>query len=259
MRKAVTAGIAGVASYLRERPQVALFGLGVILFAGGLASVVAGQLSPNQERQGVGTSPQSPADSGQVRVGPALDEPVRPYIQGRKALLTRRATQSPGTPTLGMIVFGSYRPVSDVDALLKSRGLDPVAVKLRVPLPVFRPVEVVLGGKTLAAAASEHRASIRREGEALDDIVREAEDPQFKAVYKKDLDFHRQAIQTLEDDPAVIFAVVVRTTYSNLARIDDLPQVRYVDIPEDPSASLSMLSFAAPVPEDTETAGFALK
>ena len=259
MRKAVTAGVAGVVSYLRERPEIALFGLGVILFAGGLASVVAGQLSPNLEPKGLESSPQSPASASQVRVGPALDEPVRPYIQGRKALLARKAAQSPGTLTLGMIVFGSYRPVSEVNALLKARGLDPIAVKLRVPLPVFRPVEVMLGGKTLADAASEHRASIRREGEALDDIVREAGDPQFKAVYKKDLDFHREALEILEDDPAVIFAVVVKTTYSSLARVDDLPQIRYVDIPEDPSATLPTLSFAAPVPEDTETAGFALK
>jgi hypothetical protein len=159
-----------------------------------------------------------------------------------------------------MIVFGSYRPVSDVDTLLKAGGLDPIAVKLRVPLPIFRPVEVVLGGKSLETAASQHRASIRREGQALDEIVREAGDSRFKAVYKRDLDFHREAMEILRDDPAVIFAVVVETTYSNLARIDDLPQVRYVDFPDDPSAAtLANVAFAAPVPEDTETAGFALK
>lgn len=259
MREAVTAGVAGVVAYLRERPQIALFGVGVVLFAGGLASVVAAQLSPAPESKALNPTPHLSARPDPVRVGPALDEQVRPYIQGRKALLATRATQSPGISTLAMIVFGSYRTVSDVESVLKARGLDPVAVKLRVPLPVFRPVEVVLGGKNLGFATSEHRLSIRREHETLNEIVREAGDARFKAVYKRDLDYHREAMEILSDDPAIIFAVVVDTTYSNLAQIDDLPQVRYVDIPDDPTATLATHTFAAPVPEDTDTAGFALK
>jgi hypothetical protein len=259
MKKTVTAGVAGVADYLRRRPEMALFGLGVVLFAGGLASVISGQLSPRVAPRALEPTSQPSAGPKTVRVGPAMDEPVRPYIQGKKALLSRLATESPRESTLAMIVFDSYRKVSEVEALLDARALHPIAMQMRVPLPVFRPVEVVLGDKTLGAAASQHRASIRRELEVLDGIAREVTDSRFKAVYEKDLDLHREAIQLLTDDPAVIFAVMVKSTYSNLARIDDLPAVRYVEFPEDSTATISNHSFAPLVPEDTETAGFALK
>jgi hypothetical protein len=259
MRTAVTAGFAGVVAYIRQHPEIAVFGVGMILFAGGLASVISGQLSPKLESGPLKPTPELSVSPKPGRVGPALNEPVRPYIQGKKALLARRASQSPGVSTLAMIVFGSYSRASEVETLLKARNIDPVAIQLRVPLPVFRPVEVVLEDKTLAAAVSQHTASVRREREGLDEIARDVTDKRFKAVYEKDLNLHREAMKLLRRDPAIIFAVVIESTYANLGRIDDLPQVRYVDIPEDPSATISNHTFAAPIPEDTETAGFALK
>jgi hypothetical protein len=187
-----------------------------------------------------------------------VDEPVGPYIARKKALLSAKVSQEPASPTLGMMVFGSYRKVSQVEALLKARGLRPVAVQMRVPLDTFRPVQVEVTGD-LISAVSDHKASIRRELHVLDGVVSNVSDPGFKAAYSKDAARKREALRILENDPASIFAVIVSSTYSNLAKAAEAAQVRYVDIPPEPVASLSDITFAALVPEDTDHAGFALK
>jgi hypothetical protein len=53
--------------------------------------------------------------------------------------------------------------------------------------------------------------------------------------------------------------VVVRSTHANLSTAARAAEVRFVDLPDDPTATLEDTTFAAVIPEDTETATFAVQ
>ena len=243
---------------MRRRPALTIFLFGLVLFAGGLVSVIGSQIRDAGAGLPKGDSPPAPQASAAGRVGPALGEPVAPYIEKKKSTLTERAKSDPRGPTLGLVVFKDYRTAGQVDAFLKARSLDALTAQVRVPVRGFRPSAVPLESKSLAEAADGMRATLNEELEALQEIAKQTEDPAFRSVYANDVKLYEEALGKLTTDPATIFAVVVRANHSALATAARAGEVRFVDLPDDPTATLEDTTFAAVIPEDTETATFAV-
>jgi hypothetical protein len=245
---------------LKKRPDLIIFGLGVLLFVGGLGGLIPGERAPARPVPtaaigGTGTSKAS--TSG--RVGPAPGEQVGPYIQAREALLAKRKVDAPKSSSPGLVVFESYRTVAQAEDFLKRSKLPAVSVKMRVPLGIFRPVEVTLGKRSLSAAVQGLKDPIRRELKELEEVSRQVTEPSFKAVYTKDIELNRQALALLDGNAATIFALVVEGSNANLAAAAAIGGVRYVDVPDDEGATTGSIAFVALLPEDTETADSAFR
>ncbi|HYN98675.1 MAG TPA: hypothetical protein VEU28_03280, partial [Actinomycetota bacterium] len=193
------------------------------------------------------------------RVGPALGEPVGPYIEKKKSTLAERARSDPRGPTLALVVFKEYRTAGQVESFLRARSLEALTAQVRVPVRSFRPRSEPLESKSLADAAEGMRADLNRELESLESIASQTGDASFKAVYSKDVELYREALGKLTTDPATIFAIVVRSTHSNLATAARAGEVRFVDLPDDPTATLEDTTFAGVIPEDTETTTFGVQ
>lgn len=244
---------------MRRRPALTIFLFGLVLFAGGLVSVIGSQIrDAGANLPGDGATPATQA-SPAGRVGPALGEPVGPYIEKKRSTVSERARSDPQGPTLGLVVFKEYRTAGQVDAFLKARGLEALTAQVRVPVRGFRPQAVPLESRSLADAAEGMRATLNREVEALREIAEQTEDPAFRSVYANDVKLYEEALGKLTADPATIFAVVVRSTHSALASAARAGEVRFVDLPDEPTATLEDTSFAAVIPEDTEAATFAVQ
>ena len=255
MRTSLTEAAGALRDLLRRRPNLAIFAVGVALFAGGLAGVISRQLSVEGAFEELREN-LSPAARGNAGVtGPPAQEPLAPYIQNRRAFLARKASQEPRGRGVGVVVFGSYRTPSQVEGFARTRGLRPEAVHLRVPIETFGPEEIAVGRTGVRGAVKELEAQIRGELEVLEGVLSDVTDPAFKAVYAKDAERKRQALRLLDGDPAVIFAVVLRETYSALARAEEAPHVRYVDVVEDGGAATRPPAFSAPLPEEEERRG----
>lgn len=242
---------------LRRRPDLAVFTVGLVLFAGGLASLIGAQLRPPAGR--LLTEQSSSPEPKAGRVGPNPGEEVGPYIAKRKALTAERASKEPNEPTYGIVVFNSYRKASEVEALMKSRSLEAVAIQTRVPVASFKPTEIAVNGRSLVAAALDEKKAIADDLSVLEGISVDVKDSDFRSVYEQDLRLHREALTHLGDDPVTVFAAVVKGTNASLGRTASSAQVRYVDLPDDPTATPEDSTFAALIPEDTKTATFALQ
>ena len=244
---------------VRRRPALTIFLFGLVLFVGGLVSVIGSQLSgAGNTLPEADPTPEAQA-SAAGRVGPALGEPVGPYIEKKKSTLAERARSDPRGPTLALVVFKEYRTAGQVDSFLRARSLEALTAQVRVPVRSFRPRSEPLESKSLADAAEGMRADLNRELESLESIASQTGDASFKAVYSKDVELYREALGKLTTDPATIFAVVVRATHSNLATAARAGEVRFVDLPDDPTATLEDTTFAGVIPEDTETATFGVQ
>jgi hypothetical protein len=103
------------------------------------------------------------------------------------------------------------------------------------------------------------RGALQRELETLQNIAEQAKDPSYRAVYTKDAELYEEALGKLTTDPATIFAVVVRANHSTLATAARAGEVRFIDLPDEPTATLEDTTFAAVIPEDAETATFAVQ
>ncbi len=244
---------------LKRRPSLTVFLFGLLLFTGGVVSVISNQIGEAATRLPKQAEGTAPPEAAAARVGPNFGEAVVPYIEKKRSTLTERARSHPREPTLALIVFSEYRTAQAVDAFLAARNLEALTAQVRVPVRSFKPQEVLLESKSLKEAAGAMRTSVARELEVLEDIAARVEDPSYKAVYTKDVELHKEALARLTTEPATVFAVVVRSTHSNLANAARASEVRFVDLPDDPTATLEDTTFAAIIPEDTETATFALQ
>jgi hypothetical protein len=245
---------------LRRRPALTIFLFGLVLFLGGLFSVIGSSISGAARNLPGGDGEATPtAPGGGGRVGPTFGEAVGPYIEKERSTLTERARSAPRDPTLALVVFKEYRTAESVEAFLGARKLSPLTAQVRVPVRSFKPQEVALESRSLGEAAEAMRDTVSEELEVLEEIAAGVDDPAYKAVYEKDIALHREALARLTTSPATIFAVVVRSTHGDLASIARAPEVRFVDLPDEPTATLEDTTFAAVIPEDIETATFAVQ
>lgn len=242
---------------VQRRPALTIFLFGLVLFLGGLFSVIGNSISGAAGNLPDQPDP-SPSAGGGGRVGPAFGEPVGPYLEKVRSTLTERARSAPRDPTLSLVVFKEYRTAQAVESFLAVRKLTPLAAQVRVPVRSFKPEEVALESRSLAEAADAMRDTVAEELQVLEEIAARVDDPAYRAVYTNDIALHREALAHLTTSPATIFAVVVRSTHADLASIARAPEVRFVDLPDEPTATLEDTAFAALIPEDTETATFAV-
>lgn len=244
------------AAEVKRRPAAALFVVGLVLFLGGLFSVVGSQIG----RAGVDVPEPAPTvPTGSARVGPQFGEAVEPYIAQKRSALAERARTGAAVPTLGLVVFNEYLTAGAVEGLLGSRKVEPLTAQVRIPVPGFKPQAVPLESASLADAASSMRTEVADGLARLEALAAAARDPDFKAAYEKDLQLYREAAGRLTTDPATLFAVVVRGHHSDLAALARDPKVRFVDLPADPTATLEDTTFAAVIPEDAGTATFGVR
>lgn len=252
--------LARLLSAVKRRPALSIFLFGLLLFTGGLASVVSNQIGNSARTlpEQLKVTPASRA-SPKDRVGPAFGEAVDPYIVKKKSTLTERAKSDPKGPTLALVVFNQYRTGAETEVFLKARGLEPLTAQVRVSVPGSKPEEVSLESKTLADASGGIRDSLKQELDALEDLAARTTDPGFREVYSRDARLYEEALGKLAPDPATIFAVVVRSTHASLASTAKATEVRFVDLPDDQTATLEDTTFSGVIPEDTETATFAVR
>ena len=244
--------------FVKTRPEMATFIVGLALFAGGLASVIGAQLKPPVEPRALAEPTPSP-EAKPNRLGPELGEQVAPYVSRKKTLLSQRGANESREPTWAMIVFSAYRKASEVDALVRERGFQLHSIHVRVPVGSFKPREIVTDGRTVMQAAQDERERVQNDLEVLEAIVGDATDENFRTVYQQDLRVHREALGHLGDDPAAVYAVVVKGSNGSMRAAASAAQVRYVDLPDDPTAEPADTVFAPLIPEDTSTATFALQ
>lgn len=222
--------------YLRNHPEVVMFGLGVLLFGAGLLTVFATRpdsgASSQIEDPAVAASKAAPA-----RSGPERGEPVGSYIDRKRALLAQSAAKEPRKVVQAIVSFDSYRKVGDVASFIRSNKVEAVMVHIRIPLPIFEPVEVGVGGRSVTETAADaigpqRIAELGAELKELESLLKDVTDPEFKAVYREDAESHRKAIALLKSDPAVIFAVVVKAGLGQLGQVASVSGVRLVDLPD---------------------------
>lgn len=242
---------------LRRRQDLAVFLVGAMLFAGGLVNVVGKQVGA-PDGAGLSTERAPSPEPKPGRVGPNSGEPVEPYIARKKTQAAGRASKEPTEPSYGIVVFISYRKASEVEALMKDRGLEVVSIHTRVPVAGFKPKETLVGGKTLRATAAGETAEVLRDLKTLEGIAAGVKEPVFRSIYEREIQLHREAMTYLGDDPATVFAVVVKGTNATIGRTISSAQVRYIDLPDDPTATPGDSTFAPLIPEDRDSATFAV-
>lgn len=242
-----------LAAAARAHPNWAVFVVGVILFASGLVGVLGSQTGPDAVSRMVAGSASTPGSAATAQIGPGLGEPLEPYIQSKRDLLAQRAESDPGISTLALIVFGSYRSAPEVEQFLADRSLSGLAAQVRVPVEGIQPVHVPLVGRALAGAAVWQARTVHEQLAVLEEVASEAEGEQYRSIYERELQRHREAVAVLEQpNPATIFAVVTHASYQALSRVATAAEVRFVDVPVDPTLALQDTDFGAPIPEDTE-------
>lgn len=245
--------------FLRNHPEAILFAIGLLVFTGGLWSVIGDFFEP--------AATESPAEpnvtaspSDQARVGPGAGVLIGPYIEQRRQLLAQRAAKKPKTSVFAVVSFGTYKTAQEVDAFVRGSRLDAHELQLRIPLPGFDPQTVRVEGRTLAGSVAtglgpDRLNELQAELDELEKIIPTVTDADFKATYQADADAHRKAIALLRADAGLIYGVVVKGTYANLAKAQAVAGVRLVDVSEDESSNLETHSFACLLPEETEKVG----
>lgn len=244
--------------FARKHPEILLFGFGVILFAGGLISVMSGFLSSEDDpavsrAPQVGTVPTAPK-----QVGPPVGEALPPYIDAAKQRLRSLAASQPRDQAYAVVSFSSYKKVGEVEAFFKARRMQVLAVHVRIPLTGFVAEQAKVTGTIHEALGpilgAARIATLEEEAAALEEILPKTTDPAYRQVYEMDIERMRKAAALLAEDPSAIHGVLIRATHANLARMLDAEGVRLVDVGNDPGASPATHAFVAILPEQTDRA-----
>ncbi|HVF12185.1 MAG TPA: hypothetical protein VNA87_03775 [Actinomycetota bacterium] len=245
--------------FFRNHPEAILFLIGLLVFVGGLWSVVGGFFDPAPTG-----SPAEPnvisSPSDQARVGPGAGVLIGPYVGERRELLAQRAAKKPKTSAFAVVSFGTYKTPQEVDVFMRGNRLEAHELQLRIPLPGFEPQAVRVEGKALNEAVAlslgpERLRELQAELDELEKIIPTVTDADFKATYQADADAHRKAIALLRANAGVVYSVVVKGTYANLAKAQSTAGVRLIDVSDDESSNLETHAFAGLLPEETEKVG----
>lgn len=241
---------------VRRRPEIAALAVAGAVFGAGALNLAL------RRGGGEATSPTAPlvtsSPDPRARVGPDPGEAVAAYIERKKQLLADRASGQPRRTVHAVLSLPAYRRGVEAEALAASLGLEVTAVQMRVPLPEQERVEARLSGSVSSTVGEIIRSRLLEAEEelaTLEAILPDVTDEPSRVVYIEDIEAHRQLVGLLRSDPAVVFALVVRSTHDGLARAGANPEVRLIDLPEDPGATPSTHLFRGILPEETERAG----
>jgi hypothetical protein len=245
-----TSNLSRLRDFGREnRTLLTGFALAVVIFIAGLANVL---LAGREDRAAFDEpTPEAPR-AGIVRVGPQEGETLAAYLERKSSLLARRAASEPSGDGAGALFLNTYLPPGQIRSLI-GPGVEVSSVMVRIPLPEFSAETLEVGGGGVAGAVGVWRRRllppIREEVSDLEAILPTVEDPGFREVYQSDLEIQRRAAQILQsNNPAVVFAVIVETTYARLHELLGVSTVRFVDLPPD-GTSAEAVTFTAILPE----------
>lgn len=157
-------------------------------------------------------------------VGPAPGVPLAPYVEARRAALV----EADGT-RVAVVSFAAYQTTESVTGLVDDptgeRAPDIAVLGTLVALPG--------GGPTLVGDVADARQAARAEAEAqiaaLDELIPTVDDPEFAEFYRAEVERYR-AVAAAAEEPAVVFALVVRGSVAALRGIASVPGVRLVDL-----------------------------
>ncbi len=245
--------------FVRNHPEAILFFIGLMVFIGGLWTVLGGFFEAKPPG-----SPSEPdvrsSPPPEAFIGPEPGTGVASYVDARRRLLSDRAAKKPKTSSFAVVSFGSYMTPEQVEAFLKTNRLEPYEIHLRIPLPGFETESVEVDGKPLGDLTKTRVGTARIE--KLEDELKELEriiptvtDSDFRATYEEDAESRRKAIALLRADAGTIYAAVVKGSYANLAKAQAQTGVRLVDVSDEESADPATHSFSGLLPEETETVG----
>lgn len=242
-----------MAAYARAHPNRTLFAVGVVLFASGLVGVIGSQTGPDAVDEMVSGASDAGGGAPAQLIGPELGDPVAPYIESKRNLLSERAQSDPQVFTLALVVFNRYLTAGETEQFLAVRSLSGLAAQVRAPVEGLEPDHVALVGRSLAAAATWQAGEVDEDLAVLEGLAQAADDEDYRAIYNRELERYRRAAELLDQpSPATVFAVVIHATYQTLSGVQGAPEVRFVDVPVDPTLALQDTEFVAPIPEDTE-------
>lgn len=225
-----------VRGWARKHREALVFAVGLALFASGALNLVVRQLRATDSvpPEGVSATPQVVPEA----LGPMPGEEVSSYIERKQAVLRERAAASPRARGYAVVSFHTYLTAEELDAFFEERELVGVSAQLRIPKPGFDPQQVPIAESPSAdVRAAVLRLAQRLEEEAaeIERIIPTVADREFRAVYQQDAARRKEAIQILRSSPAVVFAVVVEGTNRGFSAASRAPEVRLVDLPEDPA------------------------
>ncbi|MEX2537720.1 MAG: hypothetical protein WD646_03600 [Actinomycetota bacterium] len=152
------------------------------------------------------------------RLGPTPGPDSQGHIEARRAYLTRIASEDPEQEAAALVSLSALTSARDATSVLGDAA--PTAVFVQFPghqaeaLPVETTIESTVGDR-----ADELTAQIQAE---IDAITDEAEKEK-----------RRDALASLGPGCACVFAIALEdTTLGDLAEIQELPEVRLVDVPD---------------------------
>lgn len=232
-----------LSGFLKRQPEVvalvvaaAVFVVGVLVFAGRRPSEPAPRRSPTGQ---------------EPKIGPASGEPIAAYIDKKKALLQTVASRG-DQPIWAVASFSQYLKPRDVDALLDVQRLDAASAQWRVPRPDFKAAEVEVGSSVQSALKREVNRlldTLSDERAGLEGMIESTTDAAAKATFGEDLARVTEVIGFLEQDPGLVYAVILRGRPSELIELAKAQGTRLVDVTEDPAATPSTHNYSGILPD----------
>lgn len=230
-------------AFLKRQPELvalavaaAVFVVGVLVFAGRRPNEAAPRKSPTGQ---------------EPRIGPAPGEPIAAYIDKKKALLQTVASRG-DQPVWAVASFSQYLKGKDIDALLDVQRMKAAAAQWRVPRPDFKAAEVEVGSSVESALKREIQRvldTLNDEREGLEGMIASTNDAAAKATFNEDLGRVTEVIGFLEQDPGLVYAVIIRARPSDLLELAKAQGTRLVDVTEDPAATPSTHNYSGILPD----------
>jgi hypothetical protein len=185
----------------------------------------------------------STAGGAVVSIGPAPGLPVNAYVDGRRAALA----DATGT-RLAVVSFPTYLQDAAARKLVASDRVDVIALLVA---PSGGAPDVVAGSMERWAADVRKDAAAERAGIA--ELLPTVDDPVFAAFYRDELVRLDALAKATSADGAVVFAVAVRASASELRRLAQL-DVRLVDVAASAKAA-GGITYVGLRPEETVRTG----
>jgi hypothetical protein len=223
----------------------------VIVFAG---SVLHLQRFDVDEPAGAGDEQAVTREGEQApaEVGPRIGADLDLYVEGRRAALRDLDEE---LDIRAVVSFHDYLGADDLDL---PTTLELERLELRIPIEGERPrtLEVDREGPDdeVAGIVAAQVADLEEEEAELRSLLdSDVDDPEFEEEYERRAEEIEEVRTSLEDDAAIVFAVVVTGPVAELVDLDATPDVRLVDpvgsVPETASTRLFGL-----LPDDLERA-----
>jgi hypothetical protein len=244
-------------SAIRNRSLVAFVTV-LVLFGAGLVQFERYPELRAQESQ-VEPTPVAdatePMDAGDgTMFGPVIGARVDPYLEARQRELDAADADE---VRFALISFDNFVTPERAEEL--AVGVDLLRVQYQLPEREPRPEETLLTGDLadeLGLFLADLIDTLREEEQQTASMIETTEDPDFRADFEARVDELRGLRNTLQQDPRIVFALVVRGTVADLRQIGQDADVRLVDlVPRDADIDALRLHGILPTDHDRFTYG----